>query len=404
MRSVLKKVAAAVLAVVLAASLCGCDRGYIMTVDGMDIRNGVYLSFLRAAYSMASEELEKQKTDDDTSDDTSDDETSTVPLTQEDIGGKTGSQWIKDETLRNVRMFVAIQRQCDKLGLTLTDEEIREINSEINEMWDEESDYNMYVYGYKTMGEYYESQGVGQESLRELYRVDKLQDKLFMYFYGKGGEFEVPDSEVDDYMKENYAVVKVQGFSYTDALGNKLESDAEKKAVKDEAQGYADRINKGEKPVDIFYEYTLAYAQRAVEAEAETEYKEDNAKGLTKEEWIKEQIESLGITKLESDDDIDVFLSKVSTNFDKDTMEYIFNAPDDGKATLFDTENGVYLIIKEDITKKTVWREDNYDSILSDIKGDDFRNMVDLFGQNYEIVIDDESLVNKKYSPETLNA
>lgn len=402
MRSVFKKAAAAVLAVVLAASLCGCDRGYIMTVDGMDIRNGIYLSFLKSAYTSATDKVEEQKSDDDASE--SDEETSAVPVTNEQIDGKTGSQWIKDETLRNVRMFVAIQRQCDRFGLTLTEEDIREINSEINEMWDDENDYLQYLYGFKTMGEYYESQGIGQESMRELYRVNKLQDKLFMYYYGKGGELEVPESDINEYMKENYAVVKVQGFSYTDASGKKLESDADKKAVKDEAQKYADRINNGEKPADIFYEYTLAYAQRSVEAAAETEYKEDNEKGLTKEEWIKEQIEALGIKKPESEDDMDIFLSKESTNFDKDTLEYIFGAASDGKATLFDTENGVYLIIKEDITTKTKWKEDNNENILNDIKSDDFRNMMDLVGQNYEVVIDDESLINKKYSPETLNA
>ena len=402
MRSVFKKAAAAVLAVVLAASLCGCYRGYIMTVDGMDIRNGIYLSFLKSAYTSATDKVEEQKSDDDASE--SDDKTSAVPVTDEQIDGKTGSQWIKDETLRNVRMFVAIQRQCDRFGLTLTEEDIREINSEINEMWDDEDNYLQYLYGFKTMGEYYESQGIGQESMRELYRVNKLQDKLFMHYYGKGGELEVSESDINEYMKENYAAVKVQGFSYTDASGKKLESDADKKAVKDEAQKYADRINNGEKPADIFYEYTLAYAQRSVEAAAETEYKEDNEKGLTKEEWIKEQIEALGIKKPESEDDMDIFLSKESTNFDKDTLEYIFGAASDGKATLFDTENGVYLIIKEDITTKTKWKEDNNENILNDIKSDDFRNMMDLVGQNYEVVIDDESLINKKYSPETLNA
>ena len=400
MRSVIKRAAAAVLAVVLAVSLCGCDRGYIMTVDGMDIRNGVYLSFLRSAYSSAIDKVKEQR-----SDDTSDDETdeTSVPVTKENIDGKSGSQWIKDEALKNVRMFVSVQRQCEEFGLTLTEEEIRDINAEINKAWDDENDYLQYLYGFKTLGEYYESQGIGQESMREILRVNKLHDKLFMYYYGKGGEFEVSDSDINDYMRENYAVVKVLGLSYTDALGNKLENDEDKKAVMDDAQKYADRINNGEKPADIFYEYNLAYAQRSVEAEAETEYKEDNEEGLTKEEWIKAQVDALGIKKAESEDDLDIFLSMESTNFDKDTLEYIFGAPSDGKATLFDTENGVYLIVKGDITTKTKWKEDNYENILTDFKGDDFQNMVDLFGQNYEVVIGDESLVNNKYGPEKLD-
>ena len=399
MRSVIKKAAAAVLAVVLAASLCGCDRGYIMTVDGTEIRNGIYLSYLRSSYSMALEEVKKQRSDDDTSSD----ETSTVPVTKEQIDGKSGSQWIKDETMKAVRRFITIQRKCDELGIALTDEEIREINTDINESWDNENDYLQYLYGYHTMGEYYESQGIGQESMRELLRVSKLQDKLFMYYYDKGGSFEVSESEINKHLEENYAVVKMQSFSYTDASGNKLESDEDKKAVKEKAQKYADRINNGEKPIDIFYEYQLSTVEESAKAKAETDYKEDNEDGLTKDEWIKKQVEDANIEKAESEDDLDRFLSKESSGLAEDVTEYIFNAASDDKATIFETENGVYLIVKEDITQKTKWKEEKNESILKDIKGDDFHNMIDLFGQNYEVVINDESLINKKYSPETLD-
>lgn len=407
MRSGLKKAAAAVLAVVLAASLCGCDRGYIMTVDGVDIRNGVYLSFMRTAYSMAGEELKKQNSE-TSGDDTPADETSgdtseaSVPITKEEIDGKSGSQWIKDETMKAVRRFVAIQRKCAELDITLTEDELKEINSNLTETWDNENQYMQYIYGYKTMGEYYESQGIGQESMREILKVNELHDKLFMYFYGKGGDLEVKESEINDYLKENYATVKLQSFSYTDASGKKLEKDEEKKAVKDNAQKYADRINKGEKPVDVFYDYNLTRAEEAAKAKAETDYKEDNEEKLTKDEWIKKQVEAADVKKAESEEELDKVISKKSSSLDEKTTEYIFNAPSDGKATVFEAENSVYLIIKEDITKKSKWKEDNNQNILNEIKGDDFQNMIDLFGQNYEVVAD-ESLVNKKYGPERLN-
>ena len=147
MRPVLKKVAAAVLAVVLAASLCGCDKGYIMTVDGVDIRNGVYLSFMKTAYTMAEDELKNQNSD--TSDDTpaSDTSESSTPITKEEIDGKSGSQWIKDETMKAIRRFVAIQRKCAELDITLTEEELKDINTDLTETWDNENQYVMYLYG-----------------------------------------------------------------------------------------------------------------------------------------------------------------------------------------------------------------------------------------------------------------
>ena len=421
MKSSLKKIAAGVLAFVLAASLCGCDRGYIMTVDGMEIRNGIYLTYLQSAYSNAGDALQEQNsatsdtsdtstTSDDTSSESdaesSDESTTTstesVPITEEEIDGKSGSQWIKDEALKSVRRFVAIHRKCDELGIELSDDELSEINSELRQVWDNENMYVQYVYGYKTMGEYYESQGIGEESMREIYKVNDLQTKLFMHYFGEDGELAVKESEINDYLKENRAAFKMLTFNYKDASGNALEKDEDKKAVKEEAQKYADRINNGEKPVDVFYDYNLKKAEDSANAKAETDYKEDNEEGLSKDEWIKKQVEDANVTKAESDEDLDQVITKDSTSYDEETVKYIFGASADGKATLFETDDKVYLIIKEDITEKTSWKEENNASILNEMKKDEFKEMLDVFGQNYEVKLD-QSLVNNKYSPEKLN-
>lgn len=405
-KTLMKRIAAAALAVVLAASLCGCDRGYLMTVDGKDIRNGVYLQLLQSAYSMAEDAYEKQIADSsDTSQaggDSGESGSESVPITEREIEGKNGSQWIKDETLKAVRRFVAIQRKCDELGITLTEEEENEISVDVNKTWENENQYVKYLYGYETMGDYYESRGIAQESFKEISRVNELQNKLFLHFYQKGGELEVTESEIDSYLKETYCAVKYISFSYTDASGKALESDADKKAVKDKAQGYADRLNNGESPVDVFYEYNLSRVEESVKASAETEYKEDNADKLTKDEWIKKQIESANITKADTPDDLDRFITKDSTNFDSDTNDLIFKAAADGKANVIETEKAVYLIIKEDVTEKTTWKGENNVAFLTALKSDEFREMIDIFGQNYEVKLDDY-LVNKKYAPEKLN-
>ena len=423
MKSSFKKIAAGVLAVVLAASLCGCDKGYIMTVDGMEIRNGIYLTYLQSAYTDAGTALQEQNSaNSDTSDtsetsetsDTSEDSDSpasdessntseeSIPITEEEIDGKTGSQWIKDEALKSVRRFVAIRRKCAELGLELTADEQKNLNTQFSQVWDTENQYVYYVFGYKTMGEYYESKGIGKESMKEIYKSNELQTKLFEYYYGKGGELEVPESEIDDYLKENRAAVKVLEFEYKDASGNALEKDEDKKAVKDEAQKYADRINNGEKAVDVFYDYNLKKAEDSAKAKAETDYKEDNEEGLSKDEWIKKQVEDAKVTKAESDDSLDQIISKDSSSYDEKTTDYIFGAAADGKATLFETDDKVYLIIKEDITKKTSWKETNNLDVLKEMKGKEFKEMLNDFGKDYEVKLD-ESLVNNKYKPEKLN-
>ncbi|MDE6733345.1 MAG: hypothetical protein K2J77_10770, partial [Oscillospiraceae bacterium] len=317
----IKKIAAAVLAVVLAATLCGCDKGYLMKVDGMDIRNGVYIQLMESAYSMA-ETAYKNETaaNSETSEgseasgsDTSGSEKD-VPITERTIEGKNGSQWIKDETLNSVKRYVAIQRKCGELGITLSDDEINAINVEVNETWDSENMYVKYLYGFNTMGEYYESRGIAQESVITVNQVNALQKKLFLHFYDKGGEFEVTEDEINDYLKETYCVVKSIRLPYTNAAGDPLATDEEKKAVKDKAQGYADRINNGESPVDVFFEYSKETLEESAKASAETNYSADNAEGLTKDEWIKQQIESVNLTKAETPEELDAYITKESTN------------------------------------------------------------------------------------------
>lgn len=399
MKKSIRKIAAAVLAVVLAASLCGCDRGYIMTVDGIEIRNGIYLSYLSSAYSMAESELKKQQSE--TSEEQADEMVS-KPITEERIEGKSGSEWIKDETLKAVRRFVAIQRKCDELDIALSDSELAEVNAEVTGIWERSDEYLEYFYGVHTMGEYYEAQGIAKESLNEIYRVNELQEKLFLYYYGEDGEFEVKDSEINEYLKENVATFKLKSTSYTDASGKKLEKDEDKKAVVDKMKEYADRINKGEKVIDVFYDFDLKKAEDSAKAKAETEYKEDNEDKLTKEEWIKKQVEAADIKKAESDEDLDRVITKESSGYEEDLTEFIFNASDDGKAVVYEGEDTVYIIVREDIVGKETWKEDNYTTILNEMKGDEFREMLDIFGQNYEVVAQ-SSLVNRKYSPEKLN-
>ena len=128
-----RKTAAAAAAIVCAAALCGCtDSGYVMTVDGEQIRNGVYLSFMQTAYSDASDKISEQKTEDGDTSEVGD----IFGYTVED---KPAADWIKENTLEQVKNFVAVKRLCEDYGVTLTDEELNEINSEMNSLWNDEN-------------------------------------------------------------------------------------------------------------------------------------------------------------------------------------------------------------------------------------------------------------------------
>ena len=163
-----KKILAAGAAIVCAAALTGCsDNGYIMNVEGIDIRNGIYLSGVMSAYGDAYEKVSEAREEQGLTSEVED-------LFKESIDGKPVSDWVKEEALNQVKRSVAIQKLCEENGIALSDEEANEINAEINQMWTEESFYAQYLYGTNTMGEYYDGIGIGKNSLGESCSVSNL--------------------------------------------------------------------------------------------------------------------------------------------------------------------------------------------------------------------------------------
>ncbi|MDE7362863.1 MAG: hypothetical protein K2N38_13125 [Oscillospiraceae bacterium] len=388
-----KKTAAGVLALALTASLCGCDKGYLMTVDGMSIRNGVYLSFQQTAYTSASSKIQEEK----------DDNTSEIDVFSETVEGKSASDWIKEETMKQVRKYVAVQRMSDENGVTVSDDEIAEMNRDLQTTWDEDNLYVQYMFGFNTMGQYYESMGIGLDSLKEIRRVNALSDKLFMHFYGADGTYPVTADEINEYLTENYAAVKMLTLSYADyAAENHTATDEEKQAVNDKAKAYVDRLNGSESFIDVKYEIDLEAARDKAKADAEDSYDEHTANGLSKDEYVQKAVDEATAEKAEKEEDIDQFISKTNSTLDEKLTEYIWNAAADGKASVFETDSAVYVVAREDVTTKETWKENNDEAARKAIKGEEYDSMVELTCQSYAVEKDDY-LVDKKYDPEKVN-
>lgn len=398
-----KKVTAGVLTLAATASLCGCgDNGYIMTVEGMNIRNGIYLSFQQNSYNEAYNKIREQNSSDSSAESTSNtSSTSEIDVFAQNVEDKSAADWIKEQALEDVRKFVAVQKKCEEYGITLTEDEIKEMNDDLNSAWDEENIYVQYSLGFNTLGEYYESLGVGMDSMREIRKTNALSDKLFLHYYDTDGEFATTQDEINTYITENYAAVKMLTLNYKDASGNDLESDEDKQTVKDNAKKYAERLNGGESFADVKYDFDLISAQDKARADAESSFTEDNEDKLTKEEYVKKAVDAVEVTKAEKPEDIDQFISKDDSSLDEKLTEYIWNAAVDGKATVFEGESAAYVIVREDVTTKESWEEENHETILKAIKEEDYESLMELTYQNYDVQLD-EYLVNTKYAPEKM--
>ena len=409
---------AALTAAAAAVSMCGCmDNGKIMTVDGMEINNGVYLYYQQSAYSDAQERIQAEYEEklnnavdsigssSDTSSDTSSAESSSssgsILYFDQTIDGKSTSDWVKDETLRLVKEFVAVQRMCDEKGIVLDESETDELNETVKGVWDVSSYYYQYLYGFDTAGEYFETLGIGRESYKQIVMTEMLKSKLFDTIYGKDGEKPVPDEELNAYIKEKYAAAEMLELPYKNYKGEALTSDSDKKAVDDEAEKYAERLNNGESIVDVKYDFDLKTEQDSVRSQAESYYDDSPVEGKTRDEYVEEQVSDVSVDKAESDEDIITYINKENNSLDEDILEYILAAEDNGKATVFKTDESVFVIARLDITKRESWLDDNRNSALQSLKADDFTAFIDEYAANYEVTAN-SYLVDSKYRPEKL--
>ncbi len=419
-----KKITAAIAAAAVAVSMCGCmDNGKIMTVDGMEINNGVYLYYQQTAYSNAQskiktaqqEELDKladeilnntsseSSSESSSSSSSSSGSSSSFNYFSTSVDGKSTSQWVKDETLRLVKQFVGVQRLCEQKGISLDQTEKDEISAQVKSLWEDSNMYIQYFYGFDTAGKYYESNGISRESFTLIKTAGVLKDKLFTKLYDKDGETPVSDDELNKYAKENYACGVIFGFAYEDYKGNALTSDSDKKAVDDLAEQYAKRISNGESLIDVKYDYDLKKEQDNSRVQIEEYYDEKPVEGKTKEEYVAEELAKLTVDRAESEEDVVNYYQKGDSSLDEKVSEFLFNAKDDGKAATLKTDEYVYVIARFDITTRTEWLESSRTSLLMNVRNDDYEDYLDNFSANLTVNAN-SYLVDTKYKPERLES
>lgn len=443
-----KRIIAASTALVITSSLCGCsDSGYIATINGMQIPTGIYLydvafSAYNDAYTKISEDM-------------GDDYTTEIKVFSETIEGKPASAWLKDTAVEEMKRYVAVETLFDEYGLALSAEDTDNINDYIGSLDDDLGYYAQY-YGIEesTFGEHYENMGISKSSLRSLTENSYKENYVFLHNYDKDGLTPVSDDEINSYAAENYAAVKLLKIEFTDYQGISLQEDDEIQAVKNLAQSWADRYNDGEDWIQIEYEYDLRQAWYDAWVDAEDKYAEEksgddlisttevselgaeNEEGTISSEsdeaasedtsdeivsviapekpivstddteyneYCQSAIDAVTVEKMESADEADQFISKESSSLSEKLTEYVWNTAADSKASLFEDSEGncVYIVIRDDITTKTTWKEAQHESILHKLKDDAFEEMLKEVYSEYTVELE-ENLINGKYSPEKL--
>lgn len=421
----LKKAAALLTAAMIACSAAGCsDTSYTLKADNEEIRAGIYIDYMlnEMSYQISMLYYNEGITED---------------YFSQEIEGKSFSEYVSEQALKNTKEYAAITKQFEELGLELTSDETKDINSTVNDAWDNQSGL-------------YEKEGISRESLKEVYLCTLKREKLFNYFYAEGGTEEVSSDEMQTHVNDNYLRYKTISISKStseDEETAKTENE-ENQALRDEylemAQGLS--FDEFDQVIDAYQEYqeeqsssesddSTEESSDSTESDessesssdsdsaespddtssvADTSSEEESDSSLTESSdsasESDESSESDSDTDSSSEEEEDPYPNETMVNFgsyEEEDLESDYgkllseiDSLEVGKATAYENDSAYYIIIKGDVSERTDYVEDNKDSILQEMKGDEFQTKVDAWVEAISFTENEKAL--RRYTPEVV--
>ena len=199
-----KKLIALVCALALVFSLAGCTISTpdsVGTIGSVDITSGLYLLVQYNAYQAAADLAS------DDQDPTNVSSFLKQTITVDDATGETAvvSDYVADNTRKNLEYYAAVETRFDELGGVLTSDEEAQADSYAQQLMDQNSAA-------------YKANGIGLETLKRFERILCKNSDLLELTYGSDGETPVSDADLSSHLETDmtyirYAVVPLYNTS-----------------------------------------------------------------------------------------------------------------------------------------------------------------------------------------------
>ena len=227
--NLIRKAGAALLALCTAVSCAACGErtANAIKVGDYDVRAGIYLYYATSAFGEAVETMRKDGANFDECKTSADYK---KLMKNANIDGVTAEQWIQDKAAEHCATFVAIEKEFDSLGLTLTGEQLATADSSA-------------ASSMNNFGEYFEKTGIGEQSIKDIILNSYKQDALWDAYYGEEGSKAPDPQELYDYYVKNTIRAKYIEMPLKDGEGNLLKADG-KKEIEEMANDYLKRLGK----------------------------------------------------------------------------------------------------------------------------------------------------------------
>lgn len=434
-----KKILTGIIASAMIISSAGCGTGkstaYALTVDGYQVKAGIYIYYQYSAFQEAKNLAAKADEKLDVNDEKA--------LKKAKIDGKDFLQWVEDKATTACAEHVATIKKFDEMKLTLDEDDIESIQTNAESYYEQNPDM-------------FEGNGIGEESLKDIMTNTYKVQKIFESIYGEGGTEGVKNEDIKNFYIENNARVKYIGLDLHDSQGNDLD-EAGKKEIKDMADDFLKRAKNAdstEKMLDEFdvmqEEYDKYVADKAAEAageetteatteavtEATTEATTVTTTELTSESTASDNKETDVTTAEEASSSETTTTTSASENeneeaetttnpyanetiiavvtTDENTKEedvrynpsktfydWVYNDAKTDTPEIIEDEDTLYVAVRLDITERMtdddLWSEQSVDSTRFDMFSDDLQDKLDEWVSGYNI--DKNEKAYKRYDP-----
>lgn len=406
-----KRIAAAAASIAMLGSLaaCGSNTAYAFTIDGEKVNAGIYIYYSYVSYNEAINTLTEQNSELDTTDD--------KLVKEQQIDGKDTLTWIQDKAATYCKEHVAVNKEFDAAGLTLSADTMTEIDTAMETFWSENK-------------KGFEKNGVSESSVREVLEYTYKASELFKYYYNIDGKEGTTEDEVYDYYVDNTARVQYIRFDAVDGAGEKLEGSGEtqfKKMVDDylsAVEKLSDEKKIEDKMNTIKEEYSAYVTSVSEEAAAEAAATATDENGST---ITTTTTTTIATTTSEGETTTttttapyanESIVAKVTTKEDtkeedlnytpcKAVYDFVFEEAKTNKPeVIYDEENNAYyLVVRYDIenrmTDDDLWTDDQKEGVVAAMFSDAFQDKLDTWVAALDVKTNDAAI--KRYNPFDIN-
>lgn len=418
----LKRLASAAVSVAMAAvMLTSCSTGrYCMTYSGdKNVNSGIYI------YNIISELLNQQYVMYYSG--------SSDNVMDKKVDGKEMAVYLEENALKNTKAYCAITAKFDELGLKLSDEDTKSISSSTTN-------------AYNAQKEMFEEMGISKDSIKQVLTQTKKRDMLFDYYYGKDGKEAVSDDELIKYVNENYLRYKTLSISKSTSTDDSTE-DKENKEHEETINKYFSKAQSGSfDGFDaVIEEYNAEVEAKAKEtsdssSNADSSSSSDSSSKADSSSTADSSSSKVGDAdsssktdsssnsdssskadsssssdSSETDHDHEAEESKYKNEnmvnyaqYDEDALSQDYGKlitevknMKAGSCIKYSNDKVYYIIYKGDVTERSKeYVADNRETILKEMKNEDFDKLIEEWEGSLDIKVDDKSI--RRYSAKSL--